>query len=223
MSYTEGVVLLLITMSCCTATHFMDGFEGGRQEDAISCTNGFMSVDRINAVLDNYGSRRLSEPYKDLSIQVVFPAINFTCGGNILKWVFGAHWEGKSAAFTELQIWRSSENGLYNKVGSTTVMTEENTAQLYQYHLSPPLPFQAGDILGYYQGAAAQSQLRLMYEDTESRWIQSYYIEQDNPQTQFSVENGTLDSDYHVLIGIETGKLCMLHAKLSVCSSVKQD
>ena len=56
-----------------------------------------------------------------------------------------AEWTG-SDSFTELQIWRSSGDGSYTKVGSTTIMTEENTTQLYEYPLSSPLPFLEGDI-----------------------------------------------------------------------------
>ena len=65
--------------------------------------------------------------------QAIIPEINFTCAGSILSWTFGASWEGKTPELTELQIWRSSGDGSYDKVGSTTIITEENTTGLYQY------------------------------------------------------------------------------------------
>ena len=114
-----------------------------------------MSLERIHAVLENYGGTSVFHT----NAQTIAPGINFTCSGNILSWIFGAVWVGNTAPFTELQIWRSSGDGSYTKVGSTTIMTEQNTTRLYQYPLSSPLPFQAGDILGYYQ-----SQLRLVSE-----------------------------------------------------------
>ena len=101
----------------------------------------------MDAVLGDYG--RVVHSPSDR--QAIFPGVNFTCSGSIQSWIFGAQWIGSTASFTELQIWRSSGDGSYIKVGSTTIMTEENTTELYYYPLSSPLPFQAGDILGYYQ------------------------------------------------------------------------
>ena len=173
------------------------------------CTNGFTSVDRMSAVLGDYGTDQLSWQFGAVSLQVVVPEINFTCSGSILSWVFGAQWEGDTDSYTELQIWRpGSRDGVYSKVGSTTIMTKENSTRLYQYSLSSPLPFRAGDVLGYYQGSSHQSQLRLLYEDKESS-PQFYYTEQTTSSTQFNIENGTLESAYHVLISVRTGELCM--------------
>ena len=132
------------------------------------CTSGFMSLDRMNAVLRNYGPDDLIT-YQG-SFQAIIPGINFTCSGNILSWKFAAEWQENAPALTELQIWRSSGDGSYTKVGSTTIMTEESATRLYQYPLSSPLPFQAGDILGYFM-----SQLTLQFEDVGSGHL-LYYI-----------------------------------------------
>ena len=115
----------------------------------------------MNAVLGNYGPDDLVT-YQD-SYQAIIPGINFTCSGTILSWTFAAEWWENATALTELQIWRSSGDGFYTKVGSTTIMTEESTTGLYQYPLSSPLSFEAGDILGYFM-----SQLRLQFEDVGS-------------------------------------------------------
>ena len=111
-------------------------FAGRGQAD--DCTSGFTSVDRIDAVLGNYGTVFISLP--DFSAQVIVPDTTFTCNGSILSWTFGARWEGNSETLTELHIWRSSGDGSYTKVGSTTIMTEENTTGLYQYPLSMRIP-----------------------------------------------------------------------------------
>ena len=162
-----------------------------------------MSVDRIDAVLDNYGDVVVS--FGSVSEQGVYPEINFTCNGSILSWTFGAEWHGNTPELTELQIWRSSGDGSYTKVGSTTIMTEESTTELYQYPLSAPLPFQAGDILGYYQPATSRSQLGLVYELVGSGQPAYYVTDLDNAPSQFTVSGLTEVAGFHVLVGVETG------------------
>ena len=162
-----------------------------------------MSVDRIDAVLDNYGD--VARSFNDVSEQGVYPEINFTCNGSILSWTFGASWEGNTPGLTELQIWRSSGDGSYTKVGSTTIMTEENTTGLYQYPLPSPLPFQAGDILGYYQPARSRSQLGLVYELVGSGQPAYYVTDLDNAPSQFTVSGLPEVAGFHVLVGVETG------------------
>ena len=153
----------------------------------------------MNAVLGNYGPLDLVTVF-ETSVQVIIPGINFTCAGSILSWTLGAQWWGAAPALTELQIWRSSGDGSYTKVGSTTIMTEESTTGLYQYPLSSPLPFQAGDILGYFG-----SQLRLQFEDVGSGNL-LHYNYQDSAASQFTVSDSSECDDYHVLISVETGE-----------------
>ena len=139
-----------------------------------------------------------------ISRQGILPYINFTCDGSILSWTFGAQWEGNSPRYTELQIWRSSGDGSYTKVGSTTIMLEEeNSTRLYQYTLTSPLPFQAGDILGYFQSNQSTSQLRLLFEDVGSDHPLHYNI-QDSPSSQFNTESNTGNfNGYQLLISVE--------------------
>ena len=119
----------------------------GQAEDY--CTSGFISLDRIHAVLGNYNGTDVME--FGSSAQAIIPGINFTCSGSVKSWTFGTQWK-QDTDFIELQIWRpDSEDGSYTKVGSTTINVEEKgQTELYQYPLSSPLHFQAGDILGYY-------------------------------------------------------------------------
>ena len=154
----------------------------------------------MNAVLRNYGPDDLDMILYRGSFQAVIPGINFTCSGNILSWTFAAEWRENASALTELQIWRSSGDGSYTKVGSTTIMTEESTTGLYQYPLSSPLPFQAGDILGYFM-----SQLSLQFEDVRSGHL-IYYLNQDSASSHTTVSDFSLIYDNHVLISIETGE-----------------
>ena len=149
----------------------------------------------------------VSPSLASINRQAILPYINFTCDGSILSWIFGAQWEGNSPTYTELQIWRSSGDGSYTKVGSTTIMLEEeNSTQLYQYTLTSPLPFQAGDVLGYFQGRRSTSQLRLLFEDVGSDHPLHYNL-QDSPSNQFSIGNNTRMFDrYHLLIHVESSE-----------------
>ena len=165
------------------------------------CTSGFISLDRMHAVLGNYGRVQDFEVVE----QAIIPGINFTCSGSIESWTFGARWEADTD-FIELQIWRpGSEDGSYTKVGNTTIDVEEGgQTDLYHHPLSSPLHFQAGDILGYF------FHMRLRFEIVEGG-IPLYYTHPESPASQFSIDDpGTNYAEiYHVLVSVTTGTLCM--------------
>ena len=167
------------------------------------CTSRFISLDRMHAVLGNYNGGDVED--FDGVEQAIIPGINFTCSGSIESWTFGARWE-QDTDFIELQIWRlGSEDGSYTKVGSTAInVEEEDETDLYQYPLSSPLHFQAGDILGYYR------QIRLKSENIGSGHP-LYYTHPSSAASQFSIDDPQTNSidQYHVLIGVTTGKACM--------------
>ena len=99
--------------------------------------------------------------------QRIIPSLRFDCDGAITKWIVGASWRNNRNAqsFPDLQIWRnSSENGVYTKVGNTTLIaTSSNSSQLYEFPVEPSLPFQRGDILGIFQPSRSRSRLRILY------------------------------------------------------------
>ena len=141
--------------------------------------------------------------------QGIFPEVGFTCSGQLLGWVFGAKWEGNSTSFTELQIWRpTSIDGVFTKVGSTTIMTTQNHTDLYNYSLSSPLAFQAGDVLGYYQPPSSESQLRLYYEENIRRKLRTgiYFPEPQSPTTTLDIRNQSVDIQYQMFINVITGE-----------------
>ena len=163
-------------------------------------------MDRMQRVL---GSNRQVEFNNGRNSQAIVPGMTFKCSGSISSWTFGAGWHGSgnTESYTELQIWRSSGDGSYTKVGSTTIMTEENTTQLYEYPLSSPLPFQEGDILGYYQPSLSRSQLRLQFGFGYGHRL--YYTNDVNSSaSHFSMDHlnvrGTTNQ-FHPLISVETG------------------
>ena len=161
-SASDGTLSICCVMSeAYTLIHM---FPATVSRPADDCTSGFMSLDRMEAAVQG-GRQSKDHVLGDVSPsnasnngQAILPYINFTCDGSILSWTFGAQWEGNSPRYTELQIWRSSGDGSYTKVGNTTIMLEEESStQLYQYTLTSPLPFQAEDILGYFQGSQSTS------------------------------------------------------------------
>ena len=82
-------------------------------------------------------------------------------------------------------------------------MTEENTTELYQYPLSSPLPFQAGDILGFFQPATSTSQLGLLYEGVTATTYQLFSL--SSPASQFNIATAIFENRIQPLVSVETG------------------
>ena len=98
--------------------------------------------------------------------QHIIPSLNFSCHGVIKKWIVRAEWNNSGTAFPDLQLWRlnSSGNGVYTKVGNTTLCaSSKNSSSLYELEVRPSLPFQRGDILGIFQPVGRRSRLRIQY------------------------------------------------------------
>ena len=165
-----------------------------------------MSVDRMDDLLRNDGYVISGENY-----QGIFPEVGFTCSGSIEGWVFVAEWVGwNDREFTELQIWRPTGNGVYTKVGNTTINTTRSNSALYEYPVSPPLAFQAGDVLGYYQPEASRSQLRVRFEKEGREPQLGYYSGPTSPASVLFIHPETLSDDrFRILINVVTGKECI--------------
>ena len=85
--------------------------------------------------------------------QQITPSMTFTCDGVITKWIIGAEWSGESedTLYPELQLWRKNGHDTYEKINGTLIAIEtESDDNMYEYDNFPPIPFQAGDILGVY-------------------------------------------------------------------------
>ena len=169
----------------------------------------------MDDILGNEGDLILSLP----DAQAIFPEVSFTCSGSIQSWVFGAQWEGNTNSYTELQIWRpGSRDGVYSKVGSTTIMTEKLHTRVYQYPLSSPLTFQAGDVLGFYQPAPSRSQLTLIGEgEARGRQLGYYHLETPSAASQLNISVRG-DNRFQVLINAVTGEP-MVYSQMYVTQS----
>ena len=196
-------VFVAIALFCVWTRNFYRMRTGQAPND---CTSGFMSVDRMHIVLGNIAPMPFPEGFQ---VQGIIPEKNFTCSGSIESWIFGASWS-ESYTFVELQIWRpDSENRSYTKVGSTAIdVEEEGQTDLYQYPLSSPLHFQAGDILGYYR------HIRLIGAGNGQR----LYTQVNGSASQFGLDDPqTFVTDLLVLISVTTGKVyCHNHCAVIV-------
>ena len=161
-----------------------------------------MSRDRMDALLSLVGPIA----HANGESQAIYPDTNFTCNGSILSWTFGAKWFGLSSSI-ELQIWRRSDDRAYTKVGNTTIIiANESPTELYQFPVSPPLPFETGDILGYYQPDIRQTQLQLHYEEI-GRSQSGYYYTTSSASSVLNLDLGNLNSRFRVLIDVTIGEL----------------
>ena len=149
--------------------------------------------------------------------QRIIPSLNFTCDGAISKWIIRAQWNGGGTAFPDLQLWRSSSgNGVYTKVGNTTLSaTSENSSSVYELAVKPSLPFQSGDILGIFEARGRNSRLRIHYR-TGSENPRNFVFRLANSVTEPPLENFTTTSSGLTrqtvlpLVTVEISKPCLV-------------
>ena len=67
--------------------------------------------------------------------------------------------------YPDLQVWRSTDTNMFTKVGNTTLRVEggSDTMTYYEYSLTTPLNFQAGDVLGIFQPDRGRNRLRVYF------------------------------------------------------------
>ena len=174
------------------------------QTETDNCTSGFTTIERMEAVLDNYITSANNEQ------QAIVPEMSFSCNGSIRTLIFGAVWSSNrpSNIYTELQIWRPvSGDGNYTIVGNAAIVTEQNTTLLYHYSINEtsPLHFQQGDIIGFYQPF---TQLRLQLAVRMPQPRQNVYFRDSNPNSLFNINNATIVTrrPRNLLLNVQTGK-----------------
>ena len=186
-------------MSC--GEYGIDGDDG----EVSECTDGFPSLFHIDSVEDIVKVETKNKR------QVLIPGINFTCNGNLTKWIFGAEWKGNTDGYTELQIWRktSTTDNVYTKVGATTIMVSESSSEMYEYTVDPPLAFLEGDVLGYFQPDKDESQIVVYVERSDDVIVNTHRYDVDDdvdpPTEPFDIQPDTKNETRHPLIAVETG------------------
>ena len=168
-----------------------------------------MSKERIRLLLgvDSVGSIVFSGRRQQIT-----PDIEFTCDGMITKWIVGGAWNNNGILYPELQLWRNSGDDMYQKINGTFIDVEtENEERIYEYDNFPPIPFQAGDILGVFIPLGPESKFRLRAE--EGHGHTNYYIPTSDstvsPHDSIDLRQDTpqvLSSVYHPLVTVEIGK-----------------
>ena len=180
------------------------------------CTQGFSTLFHMDRVLRNTDLDTRS------GRQVLVPSINFSCSGNIRKWILGARWLGNSLAHTELQIWRKISNTTYTKVAGTSIIAGTmNSSKVYEQSLELPISFQAGDILGYFQPIENRSELSLFLEDSHRMTMYYQYLSTNQlstPQTEsvFSISNAYRATNLYPLITVITGIKKYTHREIGL-------
>ena len=183
------------------AIHGVGVLLAGERGQADDCTNGFMSVERMNQVVDNYS------PVSPWNEQIIAPGGAFSCNGSIKTLMFGAFWRGLDSGpqFPEFQIWRPVNENVYKLVDNATYTIPQSTL-FYQY--SPAdnttLHFQSGDIFGFYQPNDDDSRLRLLLAARTPQPVQTVYRNSNYPRSTFNINNQDSLSR-NLMIAIVTG------------------
>ena len=141
----------------------------------------------------------------------IIPSLNFSCDGAINKWIVRAQWNNRGTAFPDLQLWRSSSgNGVYTKVGNTTLsVTSQNSSSVYELAVKPSLPFQRGDVLGIFQPNGRLSRLRIHYQ-TENGTPQNFVFRPPvaSSVTEPPLESFTTTSSTQTALPLVTVEIC---------------
>ena len=139
--------------------------------DPPNCGCGLVTGERMKTLLaldrDSFGIKNIF-PQE----QGIFPNIQFTCTGRVVKWIIGASYAAFLSGveyFSELQIWRPTSNTTFQKLnGTITTVSTEVPSGIYEFVVEPPLPVQPGDILGIFQPPLLDSRLLVDYDSGEN-------------------------------------------------------
>ena len=113
--------------------------------------------------------------------------------------------EERASSLSCIQIWRPTGNGVYTKVGNTTINTARSNSELYEYPVSPPLAFQAGDVLGYYQPEFSLSQLSLLLAEDGRESHVLYLYSRTGPASSLNITLGRRSITFQLFVNVVTG------------------
>ena len=98
---------------------------------------------------------------------------------------------------------------MYDKVGGSIVrVSGPNSTNVYEYTADPPLLFQGGDILGYFQPDSERSQLEIYLEESERTAAVYTHLDSEvyvAPEDTFDLFSHHYSTDEYPLIAVETG------------------
>ena len=178
----------------CSGLDVVSG-EGGQ---ADGCTNGFMSLERMNQVIENYV---VSAPWNR---QIIAPVMTFACSGSIQSLLFGANrFRINNTQSPEFQIWRPSEDKTYHLVNQSSVGEPQQVSGLL-YQCNASMGFRKGDILGFYQPSNRRSRWRLLLAIRAPLPVQRLYYRRSNEMSYFNTSSAS-NFTRNLLVSVVTG------------------
>ena len=185
--------------------------------DPPDCGCGFMSEERIRILL---GLETVKNSVPAVRTQQITPDMTFTCNGTITKWIFTAGPIINAPRSAEFQIWRNTGSDVYEKINGTLInMTEiEVSAHIYEYDAFPPIPVQAGDILGVF--LPRSHNIVLLSENTRSSTNYYHFIHwSERVYNTFNLRDTSLRSrHYHLMVSVEISTL-----RIGICTQLCKD
>ena len=106
--------------------------------DPPGCVCGFMSIARVHALTSNQRSGD-REHFRRRQQLVIFPAITFTCTGEVVKWIVAGRHRNTIDEEFQLQLWKKLENEtatVYQRVSQTTAISVEYEDEDDVYEIS---------------------------------------------------------------------------------------
>ena len=134
------------------------------------------------------------------------PDMRFTCNGMITKWIIAVNVNSDKPHTAELQLWRNTTNGVYERINGTQITMTASPRAVYEFDNFSPISFQAGDFLGLY--LPFSDVITLYSEDTNS--IINYYIYSGGNHDPLSSKiniTSLASSYYHPMVSVEISEL----------------
>ena len=169
--------------------------EGGQ---ADGCTSGFLSIERMERVIDN----RIAGAVWNQS--AIFPGTSFNCTGIIQNLTFGAYLLN-GTIFPEFQLWRPKRNSNCYDFVKRITFNESNQISSLIYQLNgTSIPFEEGDVLGFYQPSEDDSRSRIQLAVRMPQPLQTMYTRDGNLNTDFVASGNS--SARNPMVSVVTGE-----------------
>ena len=97
-----------------------------------------MSIARVHALTSNQRSGD-RENFRRRQQLAIFPAITFTCTGEVVKWIVAERHQNTIDEESQLQLWKKLENEtatVYQRVSQTTAISVEYEDEDDVYEIS---------------------------------------------------------------------------------------
>ena len=191
-----------------------------------SCVQNLPNASDIQALTMD-SRNQLVAPVQQLR---VFPNITFTCNGSIVGWRLAAI-DHTRRGRPELSVWRRNRNSANQfakvtgrRIDSCTVSESmrtlgASTVMIHENILNPPIPFEAGDVLGIlFLIDTSASYIPLLYNVTGSGGLMSYYrTARGSPQNDVFTLTNVAQDTLSPLISLQMCKSNMLYIYHKSC------